>query len=144
MRIADGDTSSVISMRSSACFAASSLAALAVFSAMTSTVFPFEGSTRILPLTLLISTRPPGESSYDLRHSDRADALRSAVTMSQPAVARTSTGIAMATATGAARLKPRVMAGISSVRNTPVDRAAFRCQYRVCPDSTRQQGQPGL
>ncbi len=50
-------------MRSSASFAAAGVDAFATFWATTSTVFPVDGSTSILPLTLLISTRPPGESS---------------------------------------------------------------------------------
>jgi hypothetical protein len=50
-------------MRSSACLAASVEAARADFSATISTEFPDEGCTSILPLTLVISTRPPGCSS---------------------------------------------------------------------------------
>ncbi len=59
----DGETSSRISMRSIASFAAAWLAPLALLRATTSTLVPVDGSTSILPLTLLICTRPPGASS---------------------------------------------------------------------------------
>ena len=56
-------------MPASASLAASTDAPLALFSATISTVLPTEGCTSIFPLMFLISTRPPGPSSYVFRHS---------------------------------------------------------------------------
>jgi hypothetical protein len=56
------DTSSTMLARSSAAFAASGDPPRAFLSAVTSIVFPAEGSTSILPLTLLISKRPLASS----------------------------------------------------------------------------------
>ena len=55
-------TSSAMVTRSSAALAASDEAPRAFLVASTSTVLPVDGSTSILPLTLLISTRPFGSS----------------------------------------------------------------------------------
>jgi hypothetical protein len=69
IRTPEADADSRISMRPSASRAASAVAPRAVFTATTSTLFPDDASTSILPLTLTISTRPPGWRSKDLRHS---------------------------------------------------------------------------
>ena len=77
--------SSRISIRSSASFAASAVAALAVFSATTSTVLPVDG----LDLNLAVDVADFDAAARRQAHRSSAtrrsrECLRSAVTMSQP------------------------------------------------------------
>ncbi len=87
----DADEASTISTRFRFSLAASGVAPLAVFLATTSTALPVEGSTSIFPLTLMISTRPPGWRSYVFRQSAVSACRSSAVTMSHPWAATAAT-----------------------------------------------------
>src|SRR5262249_25458890 len=64
----------------------------------TSTVFPVDGSTSILPLTLPISTRPFASIGNVFCHWVVCAARRSAVTMSQPVLATAATNTENASA----------------------------------------------